>query len=280
VKILVTGAAGMLGSDVVRAAEFVNHEVVGLERPDLDVTDRQAVVRTLLRERPEAVVNCAAYTDVDGAEDDLDAATDVNAEGAGNVAAAAAEIGARVLYPSTDYVFDGSKIEPYVESDEPRPLSVYGQSKLAGERETAGANPRHYVVRSAWLFGTSGRNFVETMLSLASDHGEVLVVRDQVGCPTYTAHLADALVRLLDTEAYGIHHLASQGECSWYEFAQEIFSQAAVECRVMSCTTHEFGRPAPRPSYSVLDTERAEALYLPHWKEGLASYLAERSVAA
>jgi dTDP-4-dehydrorhamnose reductase len=280
VKILVTGAAGMLGSDVVRAAEFVNHEVVALARSDLDVTDRPAVIRAMLQERPGAVVNCAAYTDVDGAEDDLDAAMDVNAEAAANVAAAAAEIGARVLYPSTDYVFDGYKDAPYVESDEPRPQSIYAQSKLAGEHETTEANPRHYIVRSAWLFGTSGRNFVETMLSLARDHGEVLVVRDQVGCPTYTAHLADALVRLLDTEAYGIHHLASQGECSWYEFALEIFAQSEMEVRVMSCTTDEFGRPAPRPPYSVLGTERAEALYLPHWKEGLASYLAERSVAA
>jgi dTDP-4-dehydrorhamnose reductase len=280
VKIIVTGAAGMLGSDVVRAAEFVNHEVVALARSDLDVSDRQAVIRRVLQERPGAVVNCAAYTDVDGAEDDLDGAMDVNAEAAANVATAAAEIGARVLYPSTDYVFDGYKDGPYVESDEPRPQSVYAQSKLAGEHETTEANPRHYVVRSAWLFGTSGRNFVETMLSLARDHGEVLVVRDQVGCPTYTAHLADALVRLLDTEAYGIHHLASQGECSWYEFALEIFAQAEMEVRVMSCTTDEFGRPAPRPAYSVLGTERAEALYLPHWKEGLASYLAERSVAA
>jgi dTDP-4-dehydrorhamnose reductase len=280
VKIIVTGAAGMLGSDVVRAAEFVNHEVVALARSDLDVSDRQAVIRRVLQERPGAVVNCAAYTDVDGAEDDLDGAMDVNAEAAANVATAAAEIGARVLYPSTDYVFDGYKDGPYVESDEPRPQSVYAQSKLAGEHETTEANPRHYVVRSAWLFGTSGRNFVETMLSLARDHGEVLVVRDQVGCPTYTAHLADALVRLLDTEAYGIHHLASQGECSWYELALEIFAQSEMEVRVMSCTTDEFGRPAPRPAYSVLGTERAEALYLPHWKEGLASYLAERSVAA
>jgi dTDP-4-dehydrorhamnose reductase len=270
----------MLGSDVVRAAQFVNHEVVGLSRSELDITDRQAVAHALLEERPDAVVNCAAYTDVDGAEDDLDGAMNGNAEGAANVAAAAAEIGARVLYPSTDYVFDGSNSYPYVESDEPRPTSVYGQSKLAGEHETAEANPRHFIVRSAWLFGTSGRNFVETMLSLARDHGEVLVVRDQIGSPTYTAHLADALIRLLDTEAYGIHHMASQGECSWYDFAQEIFSQAAVECRVMSCTADEFGRRAPRPAYSVLGTEREAALYLPHWKEGLASYLAERSVAA
>jgi dTDP-4-dehydrorhamnose reductase len=280
VKILVTGAAGMLGSDVVRAAEFVNHGVVGLSHADLDVADRLAVERRMLEERPDAVINCAAYTDVDGAEDDLEGAMDINAEAAANVSMAANEIGAKVLYPSTDYVFDGSNSEPYLESDEPRPQSIYAQTKLAGEHETAGANPRHYVVRSSWLFGTAGRNFVETMLSLARDHGEVLVVRDQVGSPTYTAHLADALVRLVDTEAFGLHHLASQGECSWFEFAQEIFSQAGVECRVMSCTTEELGRRAPRPSYSVLGTERREALYLPHWKEGLASYLAERPVTA
>lgn len=275
-----TGAAGMLGSDVVRAAEFVNHQVVGLSHADLDVADRLTVARRMLEERPDAVINCAAYTDVDGAEDDLEGAMDINAEAAANVSVAANEISAKVLYPSTDYVFDGSKSEPYLESDEPRPQSIYAQTKLAGEHETAGANPRHYVVRSSWLFGTAGRNFVETMLSLARDHGEVLVVRDQVGSPTYTAHLADALVRLVDTEAFGLHHLASQGECSWFEFAQEIFSQAGVECRVMSCTTEEFGRRAPRPSYSVLGTERREALYLPHWKEGLASYLAERPVTA
>jgi dTDP-4-dehydrorhamnose reductase len=280
VKILVTGAAGMLGSDVVRAAEFVNHQVVGLSHADLDVADRLTVARRMLEERPDAVINCAAYTDVDGAEDDLEGAMDINAEAAANVSVAANEISAKVLYPSTDYVFDGSKSEPYLESDEPRPQSIYAQTKLAGEHETAGANPRHYVVRSSWLFGTAGRNFVETMLSLARDHGEVLVVRDQVGSPTYTAHLADALVRLVDTEAFGLHHLASQGECSWFGFAQEIFSQAGVECRVMSCTTEEFGRRAPRPSYSVLGTERREALYLPHWKEGLASYLAERPVTA
>jgi dTDP-4-dehydrorhamnose reductase len=270
----------MLGSDVMRAAQFVNHEAVGVGHGDLDITDRAAVERVVFRERPDVVINCGAYTNVDGAEEDLGGAMDANAEGAGAVAAAAAEIGATVVYPSSDYVFDGSKSEPYVESDETRPQSIYGQSKLAGEHETAEANPRHFIVRSAWLFGTSGRNFVEAMLSLARDHGEVLVVRDQVGCPTYTAHLADALVRLAGSEAYGIHHMAGQGECSWYEFAQEIFSQASVECRVMSCTSDEFGRPAPRPQYSVLGTERPDAIYLPHWKEGLASYLAERSVAA
>jgi dTDP-4-dehydrorhamnose reductase len=246
----------------------------------LDVRNAAAVSRVLRDERPDAVIHCAAYTDVDGAEDDLRIAMEVNAEGAANVAAAAAELDARVAYLSTDYVFDGTKGAPYLESDPPHPRSIYGQTKLAGEHETAALNPRHFIVRSSWLFGRHGRNFVETMLSLAHDHGEVLVVRDQIGCPTYTAHLADALVRLVDTEAYGIHHIAGEGECSWYEFALEIFRQADVECRVMSLTTEELSRPAPRPAYSVLATERREALHLPPWAEGLASYLAERAVKA
>jgi len=279
VKILVTGAGGMLGTDLVRAAAFWNHEVVGLTHADLDITDAEAVWRTCARERPDVVVNCAAYTDVDGAEDDLEGASRINAEGARLVALGAAEVGASVVYPSTDYVFDGLKGEPYVESDATRPLSIYGQTKAAGEAETAAANQRYYIVRSSWLFGRAGRNFVETMLALGADQGDVVVVRDQVGCPTYTAHLADALVRLVDTTAYGIHHIAGGGECSWYEFAQEIFRQVELDVRVMSMTTAELSRPAPRPPYSVLATERAEAIYLPEWQEGLSSYLAERRVA-
>lgn len=266
----------MLGADVARSARLVNHEVTALTRSDLDVTDAAAVERALGEARPDVVVNCAAYTDVDGAEDDLRAAMDVNAEGARIVAAAAAGVRAAVVYPSTDYVFDGSKSEPYVESDEPRPQSVYAQSKLAGERQTAEENGRHFVVRSSWLFGVGGSNFVEAMLRLAADHGEVLVVRDQVGCPTYTVHLADAIVRLADTDAYGTHHLAGAGECSWYEFATEIFRQAQVDCRVMSCTTPELGRAAPRPAYSALVTERNEAILLPSWEVGLSAYLEER----
>ena len=275
-----TGAGGMLGKDFVRAAAYWNHEVVPLTHADLDITDGKAVWRVCASERPDVVVNCAAYTDVDAAEDDLEGASRVNAEGARYVALGAAEVGASVVYPSTDYVFDGRMGEPYVESDATRPLSVYGQTKAAGEAETAAANQRFYIVRSSWLYGTAGRNFVETMLALGADQGEVVVVRDQVGCPTYTAHLADALVRLVDTTAYGIHHIAGAGECSWYEFAQEIFRQAQRDVRVMSMTTAELSRPAPRPPYSVLVTERSEAIHLPEWQEGLASYLAERAAVA
>jgi dTDP-4-dehydrorhamnose reductase len=269
----------MLGTDFVRAASYWNHEVVGLDLPELDISEPKAIWRACVEHRPEVVVNCAAYTDVDGAEDDLATASRVNVEGARYVALAAAEVGASVLYPSTDYVFDGLKGAPYVESDPTRPMSVYGQTKAAGEAETAAANQHYFIVRTSWLFGAAGRNFVDTMLALGRDQGDVVVVRDQVGCPTYTAHLADALVRLIGTTAYGIHHIAGGGECSWYEFAEEIFRQAGIEVRMMSLTTEELNRPAPRPPYSVLATERAEAIYLPDWREGLASYLAERAVA-
>jgi dTDP-4-dehydrorhamnose reductase len=228
-------------------------------------------------ERPDAVVNCAAWTDVDGAEADESAATAVNGVGAGILAAEAADVGASVVYPSTDYVFDGSSRRPYIESDRPAPLSAYGRSKLAGEIEVAAAAERHWIVRSSWLFGSGGNNFVETMLKLADDLGQVVVVRDQVGSPTYTGHLADAIVRLIDSEEYGIHHIAGSDQCSWYEFAVEIFRQAGVDVRVLSCTSDEFDRPAPRPAYSVLGTDRDYPIVLPDWQEGLASYLRERA---
>ncbi len=270
----------MLGQDMVRWATAREHEVVALGRAELDVMSPEAVAGRLLEERPHAVVNCAGYTSVDGAEADPASAMATNAEGARNVAAAATEVGAEVVYPSTDYVFDGTKGEPYVESDEPGPLSAYGRSKLAGERETIAANPRHYVVRSSWLFGRSGNNFVETVLRLAEERGEVAVVDDQLGCPTYTRHLAGGLRRLLGSEAYGVHHMAGAGLCSWLDFAAEIFRLTDTECHLRATTTVELGRPAPRPAYSVLGTERADGVRLPSWRRGLVEYLAERRVPA
>jgi len=267
----------MLGRDVERAAREVGHEAIALPRSELDIRDREAVGQAFIEHYPRAVVNCAAWTDVDGAEEHEGEATAVNGRGAGNVAIAAAAVGASVVYPSTDYVFDGTKEEGYVESDEVNPISGYGRSKLAGERETAAANPRHWIVRSSWLFGVSGRNFVETMLGLARDRDEVVVVRDQVGCPTYTSHLATGIVRLLDGEAYGVHHMAGGGRCSWYDFAVEIFRQAGVDCRVLSMTSDMLDRPAPRPAFSVLVSEREHPVLLPDWREGLADYLAERA---
>jgi dTDP-4-dehydrorhamnose reductase len=276
-KVLVTGAGGMLGRDVVLAAGNAGHDVVGFGHTELDVTDPAALASKLELERPDVVINCAAWTDVDGAEEAEDAAMAANGAGAGHVAAAAAAVEAGVVYVSSDYVFDGAKGAPYVETDQPAPLSAYGRTKLAGEEATAAANKRHFVVRSSWLFGVGGSNFVETMLRLAADHGEVLVVRDQVGSPTYSWHLAYGIVRLIEGIEYGIHHMAAAGACSWYEFAREIFDQAKVECRVLSATTEMLGRPAPRPAYSALVSQREHAIELPSWHDGLAGYLAQRS---
>jgi dTDP-4-dehydrorhamnose reductase len=275
-KILVTGAGGMLGRDVVLAAGNAGHDVIGFGHTELDVTDADVVAKKFDLERPDVVINCAAWTDVDGAEEAEEAAMAVNGAGAGNVAAAAAEHGAAVVYVSSDYVFDGAKGSPYVETDQPSPLSAYGRTKLAGEEATVAANRRHFLVRSSWLFGIGGSNFVETMLRLAADQSEVLVVHDQVGSPTYTWHLAYGIARLIEGIEFGIHHMAAAGSCSWYDFAQEIFEQAKVECKVLGATTEMLARPAPRPAYSVLDTEREHAITLPSWQEGLAGYLAQR----
>ncbi len=276
-KVLVTGAAGMLGGDVLLAAGNAGHDVVGFGRIELDVTDPQALASKFELERPDVVINCAAWTDVDGAEEAEEAAMVVNGTAAGQVAAAAAEVGASVVYVSSDYVFDGTKGAAYVETDQPSPLSAYGRTKLAGEEATAAVNKRHFVVRSSWLFGIGGSNFVETMLRLASTQNEVLVVRDQVGSPTYTWHLAYGIIRLIEGVEFGIHHMAAADSCSWYDFAREIFEQAHVECRVLSGTTEMLGRPAPRPAYSALTSQREHAIELPPWRDGLAAYLSQRA---
>jgi dTDP-4-dehydrorhamnose reductase len=266
----------MLGRDVMLAAGNAGHQVIGFGHTELDIADQAAVAAKIEGERPDVVINCAAWTDVDGAEEAEEEATRVNGAAAGHVAAAAASVGASAVYVGSDYVFDGSKGAPYAETDQTAPLSAYGRGKLAGEEATRAANKRHFVVRSAWLFGAGGPNFVETMLRLAADHGEVLVVRDQVGSPTYTWHLAYGIVRLIEGVEFGIHHMAAAGACSWYEFAREIFEQAKVECKVMSATTEMLGRPAPRPAYSALTSQREHAIELPSWQDGLAAYLSQR----
>jgi dTDP-4-dehydrorhamnose reductase len=229
--------------------------------------------------RPDAVVNCAAWTDVDGAEAAEDAATAVNGDGAGHVAAAAAEAGAHVVHLSTDYVFPGDATEPYREDDPTGPRSAYGRSKLAGERAVADAAPdAHGIVRSAWLFGRHGRNFVDTMLALAQDRAELKVVDDQLGCPTYAGHLARALVEIAEARTQGVLHVAGGGACTWFDLARATFERTGLDVAVHPCTTAEFPRPAPRPAYSVLGSTRRDAPVLPPWQEGLAAHLAAREV--
>ena len=218
--------------------------------------------------RPDLVLHAAAWTDVDGAEREAPAAEGVNVDGTRNVVA----LGAPVVYFSSDYVFDGAKGAPYVESDEPAPLSAYGRTKLLGEREVG----RGWVVRTSWLFGPTGRNFVRTMLRLGAERDEVRVVDDQRGCPTYVGHLA-AAVREVVARPEGVWHLAAGGDCTWADFAEAIFAEAGVACRVVRISTSEYGAAAARPAYSVLRSERPDAPRLPHWRDGLRECLEQLS---
>jgi dTDP-4-dehydrorhamnose reductase len=227
-------------------------------RAEWDVAERYP-----FEERPELVLHAAAWTGVDAAESDPAGAARANVLGTRNVAA----LGVPVVYFSTDYVFDGAKREPYVESDAPRPLSVYGRTKLEGEQEIGAG----WIVRSSWLFGWTGRNFVRTMLRLGAERGEVAIVDDQRGSPTYVGHLAEATRELLE-RPQGLWHVAAEGDCTWAEFAEAIFEGARLDCRVRRITTEEFGAPAPRPAYSVLRSEK-DAPRLPHWREGLRACL-------
>jgi dTDP-4-dehydrorhamnose reductase len=284
VKLLVTGAAGMLGFDVLRVAGAAGHELVAVDVEELDITNPRAVEDAFAHIHPEAVLNCAAWTDVDGAEAHREQAHAVNADGARNLAMAAAWERVPLVHVSTDYVFSGEAFvdgtgapRAYLESDPTGPRSVYGQTKLEGEREVLAASPRHTVARSSWLFGTGGRNFADTMLTLAAERESVQVVTDQVGCPTWTGHLAPALLGLIERGVAGLVHLAGTGHVSWNGFTAEIFRQAEVSCRVEETTTENMPRPAPRPAWSALESERDDVIPLPPWQDGLAGYLAARA---
>jgi dTDP-4-dehydrorhamnose reductase len=279
-RVLITGAAGMLGQDLVGASVDAGHVLAALPRADLDIADPVAVESAVRGARPDVVFNCAAYTNVDGCETNVETALAVNGEGAGNVARAAAGAGAWIVHVSSDYVFDGAKREPYVESDAPAPLSQYGRSKLAGERAVAeGAPNGHTIVRSSWLFGAHGPCFPSTILRLAGERDQLSVVDDQVGCPTFTAHLAEALLALGAERPVGVVHVAAAGQCSWYEFAEAIVEAAGVACEVRPGRTEDLARPAARPAYSVLRSERAGAPSLPDWRDGLAGFIAAAGVA-
>jgi dTDP-4-dehydrorhamnose reductase len=273
--LLITGAAGMLGLDVAAAATAAGHEVLAVPRAELDITDLDAVTAALARAGVDAVINCAAYTNVDLAERSEQAARAVNGDGAGNVARAAAAAGAWTIHISSDYVFDGTKREPYVESDPVGPASAYGRSKLAGEQAVAHAAPdSHTIVRSSWLFGAGGPCFPATISRLAAERDELSVVDDQRGCPTFTGHLAQALVQLALRHPVGVVHLAGAGDCTWFEFAQEVVARSGEPCEVKPTTTAQMARPAPRPAYSVLGTERAaDVPSMPHWRAGLDEYM-------
>jgi len=262
-RVLITGVGGQLG----RALQdvFSDDDLVALGREDWDVTSPAS--DTVSQGTFDLVLHAAAWTDVDGAEADPQGATAANVGGTANVAG----LGAPLVAFSSDYVFDGHKSGPYVESDGPNPLSAYGRSKLHGE---AAAGSDAWIVRSSWLFGPTGHNFVRTMLRLGAERDEVAVVDDQRGCPTFVQHLALGVRELVDMDRpRGIWHVAAAGDCTWAEFAEAIFADAGIDCRVRKISTEELGRPAPRPAHAILRSEREGAPVLPHWREGLRACL-------
>jgi len=274
--ILVVGANGMLGRDMLA---LIGDAARGVDIDEIDITSLESTERIIRTLKPETVINCAAYTDVDGCETNVETAMQVNGEGVAHLAMATREIGARLVHVSSDYVFDGGKGSPYVEDDATCPLGVYGESKLAGELN-AGFNPDHLIVRTQWLYGLQGKNFVETMLRLGAEKGEVSVVDDQVGSPTWTVDLAQAILALLKTGRRGVYHAANAGFCSWNEFAQAIFQEAGLSVKVHGMTTDELNRPARRPLYSTLDCSKLEqdAGFRPQaWRSALKTYLQLRN---
>jgi dTDP-4-dehydrorhamnose reductase len=282
-KVIVVGAGGMLGQELVPILEAAGHEVLPTDRggrlTTLDITDRQQTASAIETHRPDAVVNCAAYTQVDRAETEADDAYRVNAQGPWNLALACAERGVHLLHVSTDYVFDGMATRPYDEFSPTAPQGVYGRSKEAGERAIREVHRQATIVRTSWLYGKFGPNFVETMLKLGATRDELRVVSDQRGGPTWTHDLAHRLAHLLEARAYGTYHLSGQGDCTWYDFARAIFDRAGLSVNVLPQTTQELGRPAPRPAYSVMRSRRWEWVgdrpMMP-WEDALDAYLASR----
>lgn len=278
-RFLITGADGMLGSELLRSLAE-SHEAIGVDLGELDITDAEATHAFVSEVRPDCVINCAAYTDVDGAESARESAFAVNAGGAGNVARACAAAGAYLIHLSTDYVFDGKKPGAYVETDPPSPINVYGESKLEGEREVARASGHALIVRTAWLYGHAGRNFVEFVLRAAAEERPMRIVDDQRGAPTSARDLAAVLKELALRRPEGIIHATNDGACSWLTFAREILAAAGLrEARAEAISSSDLDRPAPRPKNSVLSLRRLVSVlgWRPRpWQEAVREYVAER----
>lgn len=276
-NVLIAGAKGMLGTDVTRRLSS-RFNVTACDLRELDITDNFAVPEYVRRLRPDIIINCAAYTNVDGCETESDVAYKVNAMAPRTLAAAAESVGAKLVHISTDYVFDGETGVPYSENDPTNPLNVYGKSKLMGELLVKDLTHRFFIVRTQWLYGESGGNFVKTMLKLGEERDRIRVVNDQFGSPTYTRDLAAAIEQLMVTENYGVYHLTNGGTVSWYAFAETVFELAGVPTCLEPCTTADFPRPARRPKFSKLDNHSWRLNgYAPlrEYREALGDYLAE-----
>lgn len=285
-NILVTGAKGQLGSDLVPLLNEKGHGIIAPGSGELDITDLQAVKRAVNENRPEIIINCAAYTKVDMAEIERDRAFAVNSQGAANIAKAAKEAGAALIHISTDFVFDGLRSTPYSEGDGVNPLGAYGSSKLEGEEEVRAALDEHIIIRTSWLYGMEGGNFVKTILHLASEREALRIVYDQAGCPTWTRDLAGVIASFTEAvhtgEVFGTYHYSNEGVASWYDFATAIIEEAILRGATLRCghiepiLTQEYPAPAKRPPYSVMDKGKVKktlGIPIPHWRASLRSML-------
>ena len=282
-KVIVTGATGQLGTDVVNNLRSNGHDVMACDRNEMDITDLTQCQQVIGQYQPDVVIHCAAYTAVDVAESDIDGAYKVNAVGTRNIAVAAESIGSKLIYISTDYVFDGTSEAPYHEYDNTNPQSIYGKSKRAGEVLVQSLSSRFFIIRTSWVYGQHGNNFVKTMLRLGQEKPSLKVVHDQKGSPTYTVDLANFLIELMETEKYGVYHASNSGACTWFEFTQAIFEEARqlglnIIANPEPCTTDEFPRPAHRPANSVMEhlSIRTNGFKdIRPWREGLKEFLLE-----
>lgn len=270
-KVLVTGASGMLGQDLCPILEDNGYDVFETDIDLLDITNPDNIDKIFSGEKPEIVIHCAAYTNVDKAEEDIKTARLINATGTENIAKACKKYNATMVYISTDYVFNGEGTKPYKPLDETAPLNNYGLTKWEGEEAVRNNLEKYYICRTSWLYGHHGKNFVETMISLANKP-ELKVVDDQVGCPTWTVDLSNAIIKIIKDKPYGTYHTCGYGNTSWYGFAKEIFNQAGLKVNLKPCTTDEFPRPAKRPAYSIMDNDGL----LRDWKKALKDYMALR----
>jgi dTDP-4-dehydrorhamnose reductase len=277
-KILVTGYSGQLGYDVVQVGVEQGFEMIGIGQEQLDITKEDQVKAYIHECKPDAIIHCAAYTAVDKAEDDKEKCWRVNVEGTQFLATSAKEIGAKFIFISTDYVFDGEGLEPFAETEAADPIGYYGLTKYEGEKIVQRLLEQYYIVRISWVFGVNGNNFIKTMLKLAETRSELSVVGDQVGSPTYTEDLAKLLIDMITTEKYGVYHATNEGFCSWSEFAKEIFDQAGKNVKVHSITSEEYPTRAVRPKNSRLSKQKLidnGFKPLPTWQDAVSRYLKE-----
>jgi dTDP-4-dehydrorhamnose reductase len=280
-SILVTGAKGMLGFDLCNYLREQRHEVIEWDLPEHDITDVNTSIAEARRLKLDTIFHLAAYTDVDGSQSHRAEAYKVNTLGAWTMAIAARDAGAALVYMSTDYIFDGAKMSPYIENDKARPPNYYGTTKLLGEQAIQRDARRHFICRTSWLFGRHGRNFVDTIIRLAQEKESIDVVEDQRGSPTYTKDLMRALALFIGSKDYGTYHVTNSGDCTWFQFAQEIVRLTGLKAKVNPTTSDKYVRPARRPANSVLDNGLFQARYeyvMPTWQEALKAYLSERGM--